>query len=96
MFGAGLREQDAAAGRLIPGSSSIGPVASKTLIAEMPKIGTFTCEVAAALTGLAPVAPDSGTLRRKRAIAGRRRDLRHMLFQAALVTTHHNPSLSPS
>ena len=76
--------------RSIPG---IGPVASAMLIAEMPEIGTITGEEAAALTGLAPVAHDSGTLRGKRAIAGGRRALRHVMFQAALVATHHNPSL---
>jgi transposase len=76
--------------RSIPG---IGPVASTMLIAEMPEIGTITGEQAAALTGLAPVAHDSGTLRGKRAIAGGRRALRHVMFQAALVAAHHNPSL---
>jgi transposase len=73
--------------RSIPG---IGPVASTMLIAEMPEIGTITGEQAAALTGLAPVAHDSGTLRGKRAIAGGRRALRHVMFQAALVAAHHN------
>jgi transposase len=76
--------------RSIPG---IGPVASTMLIAEMPEIGTITGEEAAALTGLAPVAHDSGTLRGKRAIAGGRRALRHVMFQAALVAAHHNPNL---
>ena len=59
----------------------------------MPEIGTITGEQAAALTGLAPVAHDRGTLRGKRAIAGGRRALRHVMFQAALVAAHHNPSL---
>ena len=45
------------------------------------------------ITVLAPVAHDSGTLRGKRAIAGGRRALRHVMFQAALVAAHHNPSL---
>ena len=76
--------------RSIPG---IGPVASTMLIAEMPEIGTITGQEAAALTGLAPVAHDSGTLRGKRAIAGGRRALRHVMFQAALVAAHPNPSL---
>lgn len=76
--------------RSIPG---IGPVASSMLIAEMPEIGTITGEEAAALTGLAPVAHDSGTFRGKRAIAGGRRALRHVMFQAALVAAHHNPNL---
>ena len=71
----------------------IGPVASTMLMAEMPEIGTITGKQAAALTGLAPVAHDSGTLRGKRATAGGRRALRHVMFQAALVAAHHNPSL---
>ena len=76
--------------RSVPG---IGPVASSTLIAELPELGALTGEEAAALTGLAPVAQDSGTLRGKRAIAGGRRALRHVMFQAALVASHHNPTL---
>lgn len=76
--------------RSIPG---IGPVASTILIAEMPEIGTITGEQAAALAGLAPVAHDSGTLRGKRTIAGGRRALRHVMFQAALVAAHHNATL---
>lgn len=76
--------------RSIPG---IGPVTSTMLIAKMPEIGTITGEEAAARTGLAPVAHDSGTLRGKRAIAGGRRNLRHVMFQAALVAAHHNPLL---
>ena len=78
--------------RSIPG---IGPVASTMLIAEMSEIGTITGEEAAEITGLAPVAHDSGTLRGKRAIAGGRRALRHVMFQVALVAAHHNPSLMP-
>ncbi|MCP5084121.1 MAG: IS110 family transposase [Alphaproteobacteria bacterium] len=76
--------------RSIPG---IGPVASTMLIAEMPELGQVTGEQAAALTGLAPIAHDSGALRGKRAIGGGRRMLRHVLFQAALVASHHNPVL---
>lgn len=78
--------------RSIPG---IGPVASTMLIAEMPELGQISGEQAAALTGLAPIAHDSGTLRGKRAIGGGRRLLRHVMFQAALVATHHNPVLKP-
>jgi transposase len=60
---------------------------------RMPEIGTITGEEAAALTGLAPVAHDSGTLCGKRAIADGRRALRLVMVQAALVAAHHNPSL---
>lgn len=76
--------------RSIPG---IGPVASAMMIAEMPELGQITGEQAAALTGLAPIAHDSGALRGKRAIGGGRRALRHVMFQAALVASNHNPAL---
>jgi transposase len=76
--------------RSVPG---IGPVASSMLIAEMPELGQISGEQAAALTGLAPIAHDSGAMRGKRAIAGGRRLLRHVMFQAALVASHHNPVL---
>ncbi|WP_368502150.1 transposase [Salipiger sp. 1_MG-2023] len=39
------------------------------------------------------MAQDSGALRGKRAIAGGRHVLRHVLFQAALLASHHNPTL---
>lgn len=76
--------------RSVPG---IGPVASTMLIAEMPELGHITGEQAAALTGLAPIAHDSGAMRGKRAIGGGRRLLRHVMFQAALVASYHNPVL---
>ena len=76
--------------RSVPG---IGPVASTMLIAEMPELGQLSGEQAAALAGLAPIARDSGTMRGKRAIGGGRRQLRHVMFQAALVASHHNPIL---
>ncbi|MBM2295034.1 IS110 family transposase [Sulfitobacter pseudonitzschiae] len=88
--------------RSVPG---IGPVASTMFplvhvnmaagqwIAEMPELGQITGEQAAALTGLAPIAHDSGAMRSKRAIGGGRKLLRHVMFQAALVASHHNPDL---
>lgn len=76
--------------RSVPG---IGPVASTMLIAEMPELGQIAGKQAAALTGLAPIAHDSGAMRGKRAIGGGRRQLRHVMFQAALVASHHNPVL---
>ena len=76
--------------RSVPG---IGPVTSTMLIAEMPELGQLSGEQAAALVGLTPIAHDSGVMRGKRAIGGGRRQLRHVIFQAALVASHHNPVL---
>ncbi|WP_035725968.1 transposase, partial [Fodinicurvata fenggangensis] len=61
--------------------------------AEMPELGRMTSGEAAAMTGLAPVSHDSGTKRGRRMIAGGRRALRHVLFQAALAAACHNPVL---
>ncbi len=76
--------------RSVPGT---GPVASAMLIAEMPELGQITGEQAAALTGLVPIAHDSGAMREKRAIGDGRRLLRHVMFQTALVASYHNPVL---
>ena len=71
----------------------IGPIASTKLIAQMPELGQITGEQAAAFTGLAPTAHDSGARHGQRAIGGRRL-LRHELFQAAFVASHHNPVIT--
>jgi transposase len=76
--------------RSIPG---IGPVSAAMLIAEMPELGRMTAGEAASMTGLAPVPRDSGAMRGRRMIAGGRRALRHVLFQAALAAACHNPIL---
>jgi transposase len=59
----------------------------------MPELDQFTGEQAAALTGLAPIAHDSRAMRGKRAIGGGRRLLRHVMFRAAPIASHHNPIL---
>ena len=76
----------------IPG---IGPVSAAMLVAEMPELGRMTAGEAAAMAGLAPVPHDSGVMRGRRAIAGGRRALRQVLFQAALAAACHNPALKP-
>ena len=65
------------------------------LIVELPELGRMTSGDAAAMTGLAPVSHDGGAMRGGRAIAGGRRSLRRVLFQAALAAACHNPVLKP-
>ncbi|RRD21367.1 IS110 family transposase [Brucellaceae bacterium VT-16-1752] len=76
--------------RSIPG---IGAVCAAILIAEMPELGKITSGEAAAMTGLPPVPYDSGAMRGKRMIAGGRRALRYVLYQATLTAAYHNPVL---
>jgi len=76
--------------RSVPG---VGPVLASALIAGMPELGHISDKQAAALLGVAPVAKDSGRYQVKRTIAGGRRWIRHILYQAALVASYHNPVL---
>jgi transposase len=88
-------EGSATKARLLRSIPGIGPVSAAMLIAEMPELGRMTSGEAAAMTGLVPVPHDSGTMRGRRAIAGGRRALPHVLFQAALAAACHNPVLTP-
>lgn len=72
----------------VPG---IGPVVSRTLVAELPELGTLTRKQIAALVGVAPLNRDSGTLKGRRSIWGGRAPVRAALYMAALVATQHNP-----
>ncbi|MEW9918475.1 IS110 family transposase [Marimonas sp. MJW-29] len=88
-------EQLASKANLLRSIPGIGPVSAAMLIAELPELGRMTSGEAAAITGLAPVPHDSGAMRGRRMIAGGRRSLRHVLFQAALAAACHNPVLKP-
>jgi transposase len=78
---------------LLRGVPGIGPVVSRTLLAELPELGTLTGRQAAALAGLAPYADDSGRRRGARHIRGGRAAPRCALYQAALSARRHNPAL---
>ena len=72
----------------VPG---IGPVASLTMLAELPELGQLAPKQIAALVGVAPMARDSGAYRGKRTISGGRAGVRNVVYMAALVATRHNP-----
>jgi transposase len=78
---------------LLRGIPGIGPVASRTLLADVPELGTLTNKQAAALVGLAPMADDSGGRRGPRRIAGGRSVVRSVLYMAAQAARRHNPAL---
>jgi transposase len=69
---------------------SIGPITSRTLLAEMPELGTLDRKQISALAGLAPFNRDSGTLKGRRSIWGGRAPVRCALYMAALVATRRN------
>jgi transposase len=77
--------------RSVPG---IGPVITRTLLAELPELGELTRRQIAALVGIAPLNRDSGKMRGRRTIAGGRASVRHVLYMAALVATRRNPIIA--
>lgn len=72
----------------VPG---IGPVVSRTMLAELPELGRLNRKQIAALVGIAPLNRDSGLLRGRRAIWGGRAHVRTALYMAALAASRRNP-----
>jgi transposase len=75
------REKD----RLLRSIKGVGPVVSRTLLADLPELGTRPPGKLAALAGLAPFAADSGRRRGERHIRGGRREVRRALYMGALA-----------
>jgi transposase len=84
---------------LLRGVAGVGPVLARTLLAELPELGTgeFSpkqlAALVAALVGVAPLNRDSGTLRGRRTIWGGRDRVREVLYMGALVATRFNPTI---
>jgi transposase len=74
----------------VPG---VGKVIARTLLAELPELGTLDRRQIAALVGLAPFTRQSGKWRGKSFISGGRASCRTVLFTGALVAARHNPDL---
>jgi transposase len=71
----------------------VGPVRSRTLVAEVPAWGLLNRQKIAALIGVAPVTCDSGTRRGKRVIWGGRAHVRAVLSMRTLSAVRHTPVL---
>lgn len=76
----------------VPG---VGPVTARTLLAELPELGSLDRRQIAALAGLAPWTRQSGQWRGKSFIGGGRKTVRNALFMAAMTAASHNPTLKP-
>jgi transposase len=74
----------------VPG---VGPVVSRTLIAEMPELGQLDRREIASLAGLAPWTRQSGKWRGRSFTGGGRRTVRTVIFMAAMVGKRCNPTL---
>jgi len=79
--------------KLLRSASGIGPVASATLIAELPELGKLNRREIAALVGVAPMANDSGNSKGRRRVQGGRFEIRRVLYMATLTAARHNPTI---
>jgi transposase len=78
---------------LLVSASGGGKTVARTLIAELPELGTLDRRRIAALAGLAPWTRQSGQWKGKSFIGGGRARVRAVLFMAAMVAARHNPVL---
>ena len=74
----------------VPG---VGKIIARTLIAELPELGSLDRRQIAALVGLAPWTRQSGQWRGKSFIGGGRKSVRSCLFVGAMVAARYNPQL---
>jgi transposase len=74
----------------VPG---VGPVTARTLLAEMPELGSLDRRAIASLAGLAPYTRQSGHWRGKSLIGAGRATVRAVLFTAAMSASRCNPVL---
>jgi transposase len=74
--------------RSVPG---IGPVCTRTLLLDLPELGTLSRQRLAMLVGMAPLNRDSGTLRGRRTIWGGRAHVRTSWSMSSLVAVRYNP-----
>jgi transposase len=74
----------------VPG---IGKTIARTLLAELPELGSLSPRQIAALAGLAPYTRQSGKWRGRSFIGGGRTAVRAALFMGALVAARYNPTL---
>jgi len=77
--------------RSVPG---VGPVTARTLIGDLPELGTLDRKRIAALVGVAPFNHDSGQSKGKRRIAGGRATVRSALYMACVAALKTNPVIS--
>ncbi len=75
----------------VPG---IGNATARTLLADLPELGSLGRKQIAALVGVAPFNRDSGTWRGKRTVWGGRVNVRTALYMAALTASRWNPVIA--
>lgn len=78
---------------LLQGIPGVGKVTTLTLLAMCPELGQLNRREIAKLSGVAPLANDSGKHRGKRFVWGGRADVRAVLYMAAVSAIRCNPAI---
>jgi transposase len=76
---------------LLRGVPGVGHQTSRTLLADLPELGTLSRQKIAALAGLAPFNRDSGHSTGRRQVWGGRANVRSMLYMATVTAVRCNP-----
>lgn len=71
----------------------VGSTTARTLLTQLPELGSLNRREIAALVGLAPFNNDSGKRSGVRSIRGGRSDVRAVLYMATVVAVRFNPQL---
>jgi len=78
---------------LLASVTGIGDITARTLIADLPELGSLDRRQIAALVGVAPFTRQSGRWQGKAFIAGGRPNVRAALFVATMAAVRHNPTI---
>jgi len=78
---------------LLASVPSVGEITARTLIANLPELGTLDRRKIAALVGVAPFTRQSGQWQGKSFIGGGRPNVRAALFIATMSAVRHNPTI---
>lgn len=78
---------------LLTGVPGVGPILSRTVIADLPELGTLTRRKISALVGVAPYVRRSGKWRGQARIAGGRANVRTVLYMATITAIRWNPAI---
>lgn len=78
---------------LLSSAIGIGPTTARTLLTQLPELGTLNRRQIAALVGVAPFNNDSGQRRGTRSIRGGRGEVRSVLYMATVAAVRFNPQL---
>lgn len=79
--------------QLLQSVPGIGPTTARTLLSDLPELGTLSPQAISKLVGVAPLNRDSGTRVGSRQVWGGRASVRGALYMATLTATRCNPAI---